>query len=90
MARTEKRPFIPRDKPKSFVVFTLAGFTGLAAGLLAFALGWAGFDIAFAIARALFVVCWFVGALFLLVFFVQTILGVYKDLEPKPWREQKW
>jgi hypothetical protein len=90
MTATAKQPFIPRDKPKSFVIFTVAALAGLGVGLLAFAFAWFGFNAAYVFATALFVVCWVVGALFLLLFAVQSVAGEYKDLQPKPWREQKW
>ena len=90
MTSTAKRPFIPRDKPKSFVIFTLAGLAGLGVGLLAFAFAWFGFQPGYLAATGLFVVCWVVGALFLLLFAIQSIAGGYKDIQPKSWREQKW
>jgi hypothetical protein len=90
MTSAAKRPFIPQDKPKSFVIFTLAGLVGLGVGLLAFAFGTLGFNVGYLVAIALFVVCWVVGALFLLLFTVRTMAKEYEDLQPKPWREQKW
>ena len=85
-----KRPFIPQDKPKSWVVFVLAGLSGLGVGLVGFALMWAGFTALAYVAMVLFVGCWLVGAFFIVIFAACTFSGAYKDLSPKPWSEQKW
>jgi hypothetical protein len=85
-----KRPFIPEDKPKSWVIFVLSGLIGLGSGLLGFALMWAGAATLAYIAMALFVGCWLVMAFFGLLFGVGMLSGAYKDLASKPWREQKW
>ena len=84
------RPFIPRDKPKSFVIFSLAGLVGLGAGLVGYGLGSLGFEGGQWVAIAIFTVCWAVGAGALLLYTVQYLSGAYEKLEPRPWSEQKW
>ena len=87
---SEGRPFIPRDKPKFFVLGALAGFIGLASGVVAFASASFGFSLLKALSTIVFIACcavffvsWF-GCLF------GYLSGRYARLTAKPWREQVW
>jgi hypothetical protein len=84
------RPFIPQDKPKSWVIFVLAGLGGLGVGLIGFGLRWLGFTTSANAAMVLFIGCWLVMAFAGLILAVRMLSGSYKDLQSKPWREQKW
>lgn len=85
------RPFIPRDKPKSFVVFICAGLLGLLIfGPIAFLGGLREISAIYYLGAGGFVVCWTVMAINMLVFFVGLIGGKYRDLQPRAWKEQVW
>jgi len=87
---SDKRAFIPKDKPKSWVIFVLATLIGLGVGLIGALLMWGGFPTLAYAAMALFVACWLVAASAWVVFAVGSVSGAYKNLSPKPWSEQKW
>jgi len=86
----EKKPFIPRDKPKSWVVFVLSALLGLAFGLCAFAAASHGWPIAKTIFIAGFATCWAVGALAGITCGIGMATGRYGNLQEKPWRVQVW
>jgi tellurite resistance protein TehA-like permease len=85
------KPFIPRDKPKSWVVFNSAGLSGLfvAAPLIvtgsALSLPWLS-----AVGYILFVSCALVGFLMWFVFVGGMLRGKYKSISEKSWRDQVW
>ena len=84
------QPFIPRDKPKSWVIFALSALLGLAFGLCAFAAAWYDWPIAKGIFATGFAACWAVAALAGVTCGIGMVLGRYGDLEEKPWRDQVW
>lgn len=84
------KPFIPRDKPKSWVIGICTGLIGLAVGLIGLAFAWLGIRSIQAIATALFIVCWGSFAAAWLVFVFRLISGCYSNLQSKPWGEQIW
>jgi hypothetical protein len=86
----EKKPFIPRDKPKSWVVFVLSALLGLAFGLCVFAAASYGWPIAKAFFIAGFAACWALGAFAGLICGIGMATGRYGNLQEKPWREQVW
>lgn len=86
----ETKPFIPHDKPRSWVVGVLAGLSGLTVGLIALAAAALGIASVKSFAIALFVVCWATCALSGLVFASGLITGRYANLKPKKWSEQLW
>lgn len=86
----ERRPFIPRDKPKSGVIFILACLVGLAIGLVGFAAAWAGISWLKSIFMLLFFTCWLVAAASWFVLMFGMLTGRYRNMQPKEWREQLW
>ncbi len=88
MASTE--PFIPNDKPRSWVVTICAGLTGLAVGLIAFVATWLELPALKSAAFTAFLLSWAVLAIFGLVFLVRLSGGRYSNIEPRPWKEQVW
>lgn len=86
----EPKPFIPRDKPKSWVVGILAGLVGLAVGLVGFVAAWAGINWLKVIATALFVLCWLVFSTMWCVCIFGQLTGRYKNIQPKKWGDQQW
>ena len=85
-----KKTFIPRDKPKSWVVFVLSALLGLAFGLCAFAAALNGWLIAKAIFTTGFAACWVVAALAGVTCGIGMATGRYASLQEKPWRDQLW
>jgi hypothetical protein len=85
---SDERPFLPRNKPKFWVIGLLSGFIGLACGLVAFGAALLNlsairmlFSILMAVSVLVFFICWF-GCAF------GAVTGRYRNLQPKPWNEQ--
>ena len=85
------QPFIPRDKPKSWVLFICAGLIALlffapiiGLGIL-FEANWLRLLGMFG-----FFVCWCVGAVAGAVLAVGNFSGRYRDLRAKDWKDQVW
>ena len=86
-----KRPFLPRDKPKSWVIFIICCLTGLlVAGPIAVS------GIAFqvealtSVGTAIFWGCWIVGIAMWIVYISRSIAGHYKSIEDRDWDDQVW
>jgi CHASE2 domain-containing sensor protein len=87
---SDSRPFIPRNKPRFWVIGVLAGLAGLGFGVLAFCAAWLGVSILKACFMAAFIACW---AIFVVAWFgclSGFISGRYRGLSDKPWRDQVW
>jgi hypothetical protein len=87
---SNKRTFIPRDKPRFWVVCVLAWLSGIAVGLIGFVatlyeLPWLALPM-----MVLFVCCWLVGAVSWLGYIVGLLSGRYRNLITRPWSEQTW
>ncbi|MHB1015642.1 MAG: hypothetical protein ACYC2W_10245 [Desulfurivibrionaceae bacterium] len=87
---SQGRPFIPRDKPKFWVVGILAGLAGLGFGLLAIGAVWFGFPLMKSLFIVGFFACWATCAVSWFGFVLGMFVGRYRGLEEKPWREQVW
>ena len=87
---SESDPFIPKDKPKSWVVGLLAGLAGIAVGLVAFAAAWAGIIWLKSISTFLFVLCWLAFAVSWFVFISGLLTNRYDNMQPKEWDDQLW
>ena len=86
-----KKPFLPRDKPKSWIVFIICGLAGvLIAGPLAIAGILADIQAIKSIGTMLFWCCWIVAAAMWFVYISRSILGHYKSIEDRDWRQQVW
>jgi hypothetical protein len=89
--KKEKRPFIPNDKPKSWVIGILSGIAGL---LVAgpFLVTGTHYEITAIneIGQLLFFFCWLSCAIFCLIFVVGLSSGKYKNIEQKEWHKQLW
>ena len=90
MSEAPKRPFIPPHYPKSFVVFTIAGLTGLAFGGLAILSFYVKSDVLRFIGTAGFFVCWATMAGAFIIFLPRSWSGKYRNLPPRPWKDQIW
>ena len=86
-----KKPFIPKDKPKSWVMLIMAILVALliAAPILLVS---AIFDLAFlyTIGRLIFLGAWAMGAVMVCIFLFGVITGKYGDVREVPWSEQVW
>ena len=85
------RPFIPRDKPKSWVIFICA----VLVALLGFGpMGFLGgvFDVRplYYLGVSGFVACWVVGVIAWFVFAAGLATGKYRNLPARSWNEQVW
>ncbi len=87
----DKKPFIPRDKPKSWVIGILSGLCGL---LIAGPLMFLGYFLKLKFLRyvgiSLFMGCWFTFALMWLLFVLRLLLRKYKKIIDKEWQDQVW
>jgi hypothetical protein len=86
----EQKPFIPRDKPKSWVVGILAGLVGLCVGFVAVAAVMLGLNWLKQIAVAVFFLCGLVFGVTWLVFISGLLSGRYRNIQEKQWKEQLW
>jgi uncharacterized membrane protein YGL010W len=84
------RPFFPDDKPRSWVIAISAGLLGLLLGSIAFGAAWAGLQVIKTLSLAAFVACWATFAICWAIFFVGQLSGRYRNMRPRPWREQVW
>ncbi len=86
----DKRPFIPRDKPRFWVLFVLAGLSGMGVGLIGFGAAWFEQRWLASPMMLLFACCWLVAAVSWLGFIFGLLTGRYRNLSPRPWAEQIW
>jgi membrane protein implicated in regulation of membrane protease activity len=87
---SESNPFIPLNKPRSWVIFICACLLGIALGLLGFIFTWLGFKVAAVFLIALFVLSWVISFISWLVFISGLISGRYINIQHKQWSEQVW
>lgn len=85
-----KRPFIPQDKPRFWVIFILAGLITLAVGLAAFVAAWLELRLIEKILMTLLKLGWGVMAVSWLGFAFGVVSGRYRNLKSKAWKEQVW
>ena len=86
-----KKPFIPRDKPKSWVIAILSILIGL---LIAAPILFVGhkFGITFLklIGHILFIFSWATGMVSMIIFFIGNLQGKYETVEERVWKDQVW
>ena len=86
-----KKPFIPRDKPKSWIIGILVGLFGLLiAGPSLFVGYYFKWQFLQFFGKTLFVGCWLVFALMWLLFMVKILRGKYKKMSEKDLQDQVW
>jgi ABC-type polysaccharide/polyol phosphate export permease len=78
------------DKPLSMFVFNLVGFTGVPILLVAFVAVWFNVPYAFGVFFVLFFTCWLTCAVCWLGYVSGKLSGKYRNITPRPWREQVW
>jgi len=85
------KPFIPRDKPKSWVVFICAGLLAvLVFGPLLFLAKFVDSGALFSVGAAGLFVCGGSMILSWPVFMIGLLMGKYKNLPEKEWKDQVW
>ena len=84
-------PFIPPDKPKSWVFGICAVLVALliVAPLMFISHG-LNLPMIYELLGMGFVACWVVFAASWLVFIIGLLSGKYRQLEPRAWRDQVW
>ena len=86
-----KDPFLPRDKPKSWIVFIVSGLLGvLIAGPIALSGIWFEIEALVSVGRLLLWSCWAVAVSMWIVHFSRSIAGHYKDVGDHDWKDQIW
>ena len=91
MLNADKKPFIPTDRPKSWVVFIIAVLSGLLiGGPVLFAGTIYGLSFLRTLGMIIFVGAWAIGFVMWSVYAVGTLRGKYSDLTDQPWSEQLW
>jgi len=84
------RAFIPRNKPRSWVIGVLSSLFGSGSGLIAFVAAHTDLLLVKWISSTLFLLCWLVFAVSWIICFVGSITGRYHDIEDRDWKEQVW
>ena len=86
-----KRPFIPRDKPRSWVIGVLSGLIGLLVAGPIMANG-AYFEFSFVkdTGITVFIICWLGFAISWLIFAFGMVTGKYRDIHAQDWNKQLW
>ena len=86
-----KKPFFPKDKPKSWVVGVSSGLLAL---LVAGPIVMLGIYLEAALLKnfgiTIFVLCWAAFMLSWVIFAVNGLSGKYRDIKEKEWNEQIW
>jgi len=91
MSDNSPKPFISRDKPKSWVLFVLGCLCGLlVAGPIAISGVALKIQLVKTIGFSLFFSCWAFGAVMFIIYTFSFVKGRYKDIEPRDWKEQIW
>jgi len=91
MKSKHKEPFIPRDKPKSWVLGIVAGLFGLLVAGPAMILGGIfELTIIMNLGITLFVASWSVAAVSWVIFMVGLTTGMYSDIQEQEWNKQIW
>lgn len=86
-----KKPFFPKDKPKSWVIGISSGLIGLlVAGPIMFLGIYIEVDLIKVLGTIMFVLCWAAFAIAWVVYALGLLSGKYRDLQEKEWSEQVW
>ncbi|WP_027715251.1 hypothetical protein [Desulfuromonas sp. TF] len=91
MMTKQKKPFFPKDKPKSWILYITSGLVGLlVGGPLAYAGGYFEIKYLKIIGTIIFATCWSIMLVMFFVFAFGQASGKYKKMEEKSWKEQEW
>ncbi len=85
------KTFLPRDKPKSWIVFIVCGLMGLLIAGPVVIIGMTfHLEALRSVGIVLFWFCWAAGGVMWLVYISRLIAGKYKEIAERDWREQIW
>jgi len=84
------KPFIPRNKPKFWVIGVLSGLLGLAFGLLGFTSAYFHIAILPIFFMGCFLICWLSFAVCWVGSIVGLVSGRYRNMQDRAWRDQVW
>ena len=91
MKKSEKKPFFPKDKPKSWVMGISSGLVALLiAGPVTILGVYLELSIVKTIGTTIFILCWVIFAVTWFVFAIGMLSGKYRNLQEKEWGEQIW
>lgn len=91
MCIKKKKPFIPKDKPKSWVVGISSSLVGLLlAGPIMFLGSYLELSFIAAIGMAIFIICWVAFIVTWFVFAIGLFKGKYRNMQEREWGEQIW
>ena len=86
-----KKPFIPQNKPKSWVIGVLSVLSAvLFAGPLVIAGVYYSLPKLESVGRAMFWLSWAIGVASWLIFMGKLVGGKYRGMQEKSWKEQIW
>ena len=88
---SEKKAFIPTNKPKSFVVAHLAVLVGLFVAAPVIVVG-SFYDIGAlaTLGNVLFFFCWLLGFTMGFKYYFGFLSGKYSDMKDQDWKNQPW
>ena len=87
----DKLPFIPRDKPKSWVLGTLAALAGLLVAIPTIVCGiYFKLALVWTCGITLLLACWLTFTVAWLIYVIGAARGKYKHLQEREWSKQLW
>jgi len=91
MQANDKEPFIPLNKPKSWVIFVLSCLAGLLiAGPIIFLGAYLEIGLIKGIGITMFVACWASSAVTAIYLAIGMFKGKYRNMKDREWRKQLW
>lgn len=86
-----KKSFIPRDKPKTWVICVSSSLIALLVTAPTILAGvYLGSDFLKGVGVAGFLLCWATLAVSGVVFACRMLTGKYRNIEPREWKDQIW
>ena len=86
-----EKTFIPKNKPKSWVIGVIAILIGLLLASPIMAIGAIyKIEIIKNIGIFIFLVCWGIAAIMWFLFIFGLLTGKYRNIELKEWSQQSW
>lgn len=84
------RPFIPRDKPRPWIVFVLAVIVELGFGLVSIVGAWLKIEPLYRLGYASLISAWAVGVVAFITLCIGAASGRYRNLAERDWKDQVW
>ncbi|MDH3976588.1 MAG: hypothetical protein OEV42_20180 [Deltaproteobacteria bacterium] len=91
MANSNKRRFIPKDKPKSLVIMLVSCIKGFLPGIPLMLAGYyLKYEMLLGAGVFFYALCWFLFAVMWIVYIVGSLKGKYCNVEERDWCDQVW